>query len=145
MSSIAQVPHYTQECMFLQASLDLPPVSLLANLQLETPFLYPENHRNILPSWLSRERTTTRYYRRWFQGCLRQPRQRKKKPGQMPPLRKNLPQHAQDLTCAAKLTHWEERRFIGPFPRALCQPKPGRENPAKFLCQGKTLPSTHRI
>ena len=72
-SSVAQVPRYTQESMFLRGSLDLAPVSLLANPQLETPFLYPENHRNILPSWLSRERTATRYCRCWFQGCLRQP------------------------------------------------------------------------
>ena len=33
--------------MFLRGSLDLAPVSVLANPQLETPFLYPENHRNI--------------------------------------------------------------------------------------------------
>ena len=33
--------------MFLRDSLDLAPVSLLANPQLETPFWYPENHRNI--------------------------------------------------------------------------------------------------
>ena len=67
------------------------------------------------------------------------------KPGQISPLRKNLPQHAQDLRCAAKLTQREERRFIGPPRRALCQPKLGRENPAKFFRQGKTLPSAHRI
>ena len=36
--------------MFLRGSLDLAPVSLLANPQLETPFLYPENHRNIFRS-----------------------------------------------------------------------------------------------
>ena len=32
--------------MFLRGSLDLAPVSLLATPQLETPFLYPESHRN---------------------------------------------------------------------------------------------------
>ena len=32
--------------MLLRGSLDFVPVSLLANPQLETPFLYPENHRN---------------------------------------------------------------------------------------------------
>ena len=33
--------------MFLWGSLDRAPVSLIANPSLETPFLYPENHRNI--------------------------------------------------------------------------------------------------
>ena len=50
----------TQEGLFVRGSLDISPVSLVANPQLETPFSYPENHRNILPSWLSRERTATR-------------------------------------------------------------------------------------
>ena len=36
--SVAQVSSYTQEGMFLRGSLDLAPVSLLANPQLETPF-----------------------------------------------------------------------------------------------------------
>ena len=33
--------------MFLRVSLDLARVSLRANPQLETPFLCPENHRNV--------------------------------------------------------------------------------------------------
>ena len=118
--------------MFLRGSLDLAPASLLANPQLEKPFLYPENHRNILPSWLSRERTATRYHRRRLQRCLRQPRPRKENPAKFSVKEKPSPARTR-FRVRRKTNATGGVPFYWTSRHALCQLKRGRENPAKFF------------
>ena len=55
--------------MLLRGSLDLAPESLLANPQLEMPFLHPESHRNKRSpfeprrQWLSKHHTKFQFLR----------------------------------------------------------------------------------
>ena len=146
-----------------------------------------DSHHNILPSWLSRERTATRYSRRSFQGCLRQARLRmenpakflrqgktspartrlpcaanlnaterppfywtpparpmptktgKRKPGQVFPSRKNSSQHAQNVTASQNLRN-ERNNVLLNSRHVLCQPRLGRENPAKFFPSTENSP-----
>ena len=130
--------------MFLRGSLDLAPVSLLATPQLETPFSYPENHRNIFPSWLSRARTATRYYRRGFLDCLRQPRPRTEtRPtfsvkGKPSPARTRLHVRGKPNATGGASFYWT------PPPRAMST-KTRKRKPGQVFRKGETLPSTRII
>ena len=144
-----------QEGMFRRGSLDLAPVSLLANPPLETPFLYPQKTtstsspagcpgegqprdttidggsmvvyanqdlgRKTRPNFSVKEKPSsarTRFHVRLKTNAtngrsavlLDSPpramptKSGKRKPGQVFPTRKNSSQHAQTLTCGAKLT-----------------------------------------
>ena len=129
--------------MFLRGSLDLVPVSLLAKPQLETPCRTQQTTVTPSPAGCpgkghprdTMDGGSKAFYVNQDRGT---------KAGQMSPVRKNFPQHAQDFTCTAKLTEREERYFLGPPRHALRQPRLGTGNSAKFLRQGKTLPSTHK-
>ena len=125
--------------MFLRSSLDLASVSLLANPQLKTPFLYPENHRNILPSCPGKEQPrdtidggSNVVYASHGRGSKNRPNFSVKE--------KSSPVCTR-LHLRRKPNQRKERRFLGPPSHALCAPKLGKENPAKFFREGKLFPA----
>ena len=141
---MAQVPRYTQEGMFLRGSLDLLPVSLLANPQLETPLLVsrkPPQHPPQLVPGKGQPRGT-------IDGCSKvvyanKDRGRKTRPNFS--VKEKPPPASTRFYVRRKTNATGGAPFYWTTPPRAMPIKTGKRNPAKFFRQGKTFPSTHRI
>ena len=125
---MAQNPRYTRESMFLRVHSTLPPFPFLQTSNWKRPSCTQKATATSSPAGCPGKRTATRYCRRWFQGCLRQRRPRKKNPAEF--LREGKPSPVRTRFNVRRKTNATGRApfYWTPPPRAMST-KTGKRNP----------------